>query len=69
MNMYVHRQMCRKTPEQVVENKGFKALWDLNVQRDRMAEAWSLDNVFVDKQAMEAKITNIAIQGDTLYLI
>ena len=73
---YVHWQLCRKTelkrtdkwykhtPERVVENEGFKVLWDFNVQCDRMVEARRPDVVFVDKQAMKAKIIVIAIPGD-----
>ena len=49
----------------MVENQGFKVLWDFNVQCDRiMVEAQRLDIVFIDKQAMGAKIINIAIPGD-----
>ena len=69
MARYVHWQLCGKaeleradqwhkhTPEQVV--------WDFNVQCDRMAEARSPDIIFVDKQAKEAKIIDVAIPGDT----
>ena len=53
------------TPEKVVENTGFKDLWDFNKQCDRMVEATGLDIIFVhDKQAKEAKIIDIAIPGD-----
>ena len=48
----------------MVENEGFKVLWDLNVQCDRMVEARRPDIIFVDKQAREAKIIDIAIPGD-----
>ena len=48
----------------MVENTGFKVLWDFKIQCDRMVEATRLDIVFVDKQAKEAKIIDIAIPGD-----
>ena len=48
----------------MVENEGFKVLWDFNVQCDRMVEARRSDIIFVDKQAREAKIIDIAIPGD-----
>ena len=74
--LYVHWQLCGKaelewtnkwykhTPEQLVENKGVKGLWDFNVQCDRMVEARRPDIIFVDKQAMDAKIIDIATPGD-----
>ena len=70
---YVHWQLCGKaeleradqwykhTPEQVVENTGFKVLWDFNVQCDRMVEARRTDIIVVNKQTKEAKIIDIAI--------
>ena len=48
----------------MVENTGFKVLWDFNVQCDRMVEARRPDIIFVDKQAKEAKIIDITIPGD-----
>ena len=55
----------KHTPERVVENEGFKVLWDyFNVQCDRMVEARRPDIVFVDKQAREAKIIDMTIPGD-----
>ena len=48
----------------MAENEGFKILWDFNVQCHRMVEARRLDIIFIDKQAMEAKIMEIAIPGD-----
>ena len=48
----------------MVENTGFKVLWDFKIQCDRMVEATRLDIVFVDKQAKETKIIDIAIPGD-----
>ena len=77
MARYVHWQLCGKaeleradqwykhTPEQVVENTDFKVLWDFNVQCDRMVEARRPDIIFVDEQAKEAKIIDVAIPGDT----
>ena len=61
-------QWYKHTPEQVVENTGAKCLWDSNVQCDRMVdrmvEARRPDIMFVDEQAKEAKIIDIAIPGD-----
>ena len=51
-------------PERVVENKGFKVVWDFNVQFDMMVETRRPDIAFVDQQAMEVKIIDIAIPGD-----
>ena len=57
-------QWYKHTPERVVENTGFKVLWDFNKQCDRMVEARGLDIIFVhDKQAKEAKIIDIAMPG------
>ena len=73
---YEHWQLCGKeelewadqwykhTPQQVVENTGFKVLWDFNVQCDRMVEARRPDIIFIDKQAREAKIIVITMPGD-----
>ena len=70
----MHWQLCGKaqleradkwynhTPEQVIEV--CKVLWDFNVQHDRIVEARRPDIIFVDKQASEAKIIDIAIPGD-----
>ena len=69
---YVHWQLCGKaeleradkwynhTLERVVENEGFKVMWDFNVQCDRMVEARRPNIIFVDKQAREAKIIDTA---------
>ena len=48
----------------MVENEGFKVLWDFNILCDRMVEARRPDIIFVDKKAREAKIIDIAIPGD-----
>ena len=54
-----------QTYPRVVENTGFKVLWDFNKQCDRVVEARGLDITFVhDKQTKEAKIIDIAIPGD-----
>ena len=47
--------------ERVVENEGFNVVWDFNVQCNMMVEARRPYIVFVDKQAMEAKIIDIVI--------
>ena len=49
----------------MVENTGFKVLWDFNVQCDSMVEARRPDIIFVDQQAKGAKIIDVAIPGDT----
>ena len=54
----------KHTPERVVENKGFKVLWDSNAQCDGIVEARRLDIVFVNKQAKEAMIVDVTIPGD-----
>ena len=46
----------------MVEN--FKVLWDSNVQCDKIVEARRPDIVFLNKQAKEAMIIDIAIPGD-----
>ena len=48
----------------MLEKEGFKVLWDFNVQCDRMVEARRPDIVFVNKQAKEAMIIDVAIPGD-----
>ena len=56
------------TPEKVVENTGFKDLWDFNKLNSVIG--WlklqsARHYIFVpDKQAKEAKIIDIAIPGD-----
>ncbi|XP_068691197.1 uncharacterized protein [Montipora foliosa] len=73
---YLHWQLCGKaeleltdkwykhTPGRVLENEGFKVLWDFNVQCDRIVEARRPDIVFVNKQGKEAMIIDVAIPGD-----
>ena len=73
---YVHWQLCGKadfeqtdkwykhTPERVLGNEGFKVLWDFNIQCDRIVETRRPDIVFVNKQAKEVMIIDVAISGD-----
>ena len=49
----------------MVENEGFKVLWDFNVQCDRIVQAQRPDIVFVNKQAKKAMIIDVTIPGDT----
>ena len=56
--------MVQTHPERVVESGGFKVLWDFNVQCDRIVEARRPDIVFINRQANEAMITDVAIPGD-----
>ena len=74
VTLYMHWQLCGKaelertdgtnTPGRVVENESLNVLWDLSVKCDRMVEARGPDIDFMNKQAKEAKIIDIAIQGD-----
>ena len=48
----------------MLENEGFKVLWDFNVQCDRIVEARRPDIVFVNKHAKEAMIIDVAIPGE-----
>ena len=76
VTLYMHWQMCGKaelaiertdgtnTPERVVQNESLKVLWGFNVKCDRIFEARGPDIDFMNKQAMEAKIIDIAILGD-----
>ena len=73
VTLYMHWQMCGKaelaierndgtnTPERAVQNESLKVLWDFNVKCDRMVEARGTDIDFMNKQAMEAKIIDIAV--------
>ena len=74
---YVHLQLrgkvelertnnCYKhTPERVVESEGLRVLRDfINGQCDRVVEGRRPDNIFLNKQAREAKIINIVNPGD-----
>ena len=40
-------QWYKHTLEQVVENRGFKVLWNFSVQCDRMVEARKLDIIWI----------------------
>ena len=67
VTLYMHWQMCGKAGlaiERVVQNESLKVLWGFNVKCDRMFEARGPDIDFMNKQAMEAKIIDIAILGD-----
>ena len=73
----VHWQLCGKAklerafqwykliPGQVVENAGFKNLWDLNLPYNRMVDARRPDIIFYDKQAKEAKVIDMALPGNS----
>ena len=73
---YIHWQLCEKggferackwyeqKPEGVLENEGYKLLWDFTIQCDRMVEARRPDIVFVDKNKRETKILDVAVSGD-----
>ena len=52
-------------PENVVDNKNFKILWDFIIQCGRMIEARRQDIMVVDKVRKETIIIHLAMPGDT----
>ena len=73
MGLCIHEHFCGKAelerafqwykriPGKVIDNRGFKVLWDFNLPYNRMVDARRPDIIFVDKQAKEAKVTDIAV--------
>ena len=51
-------------PERVLENEGYKILWDFSIQTDHVIEAGRPDLVVVDKER-SCKIIGFAIPGDS----
>ena len=64
---YIHWKLCEKhgfqgaqqwyehEPDGVIENKGYKILWDFTIQCDTKIEARRPDTVVIDKAMMEVK--------------
>ena len=73
---YIHWKRCVKhdfqkaqqwyelEPEGVIENKGYKILWDFTIQCDVKIEAQRPDGVVIDKTKKEVKIVDVTIPGD-----
>ena len=52
-------------PESVLENEGYKFLWDFSIQTDHVTEAQRPDLVVVDKKERSCRINDFAIPGDS----
>ena len=73
---YIHWRLCEKNgfqgaqqwyehePDGVIENKGYKILWDFTIQRDTKIEARRPDIVVIDKTKKEVKVVDVTIPGD-----
>ena len=73
---YIHWKLCEKhgfqraqrwyehEPDGVIENKGFKILWDFTIQCDTKIEARRPDIVLINKTMKEVKIVDVTIPGD-----
>ena len=73
---YIHWKLCEKhdfqraqqwyehEPDGVIENKGYKILWDFTIQCDTKIEARRPDIVLIDKTMKEVKIVNVTIPRD-----
>ena len=73
---YIHWKLCKKhdfqraqqwyehEPDGVIENKGYKILWDFTIQCDTKIEARRPDIVLIDKTMKEVKIVDVTIPGD-----
>ena len=73
---YIHWKLCKKhdfqraqqwyehEPDGVIENKGYKILWDFTIQCDTKIEARRPDIVLIDKTMKEVKIVDITIPGN-----
>ena len=72
---YIHWKLCEKhdfqraqqwyehEPDGVIENKGYKILWDFTIQCDTKIEARRPDIVLIDKSKKEVKIVDVNIPG------
>ena len=70
---YIHWKLCEKydfqraqqwheyEPDGVIENKGFKILWDFTIQCDTKIEARRPDIVHINKTKKEIKIVDVTI--------
>ena len=73
---YIYWRLCKKhgfqgaqwwydrEPDGVIENKGYKILWDFTIQCDTKIEALRPDYVVIDKTKKEVKIVDVTIHGD-----
>ena len=73
---YIHWKLCEKhdfqraqqwyehEPDGVIENKGYKILWDFTIQCDTKIEGRQPDIVLIDKTMKEVKIVDVTIPGD-----
>ena len=52
-------------PERVLENGGYKILWDFSIQTDHVIEARRPDLVVVDKKERSCNIIDFAVPGDS----
>ena len=52
-------------PDSVLENEGYKILWDFSIQTDQVIEARRPDLVAVDKKERSCKIIDFAFPGDS----
>ena len=52
-------------PEIVLENEGYKTLWDFSIQTDHVIETRRLDLVVVDKKKGTGKIIDFAVPGNS----
>ena len=70
---YVHWRLCKKhglqgapqwykhEPGGVIENKGYKIVWDFTIQCDSKIEARRPNIVVIDKTKKEVKIVDVTI--------
>ena len=73
---YIQWKLCKKNgfqgaqqwyepePDGVIENKGYKILWDFTIKCDTKIEAQRPDIVVIDKTKKEVKIVDATIPGD-----
>ena len=51
-------------PETVLENEGYKILWDFSIQTDHVIKARRPDLIVVDKKETSCKIIDFAVPGN-----
>ena len=73
----VHQKLVRKCnfeagdkwyehePESVLDNEGYKILWDFSIQPDHVIGGWRPDLVVVDKKERSFKIIDFAVSVDS----
>ena len=62
---YVHEQWWKHVPEKVLDNLGWKILWDYTIQTGSSLPHNRLDITFCNKQGAETKFIDISIPGDS----